>query len=174
VSSVSQMGITERQRAPFESDGQLAALKIGLVASAGGHLIELLKVAKPCFGPQTFAVVTSDIVKDALEGTVRTYVVGESNRRHPLRVLIVALRCARILLRERPDAIVSTGAAVGCVTCVLAKILRAKVIWLDSITNVDSLSLSGWLVRPFTDLFLVQWPELTRGRRGVEYVGAAV
>jgi UDP-N-acetylglucosamine:LPS N-acetylglucosamine transferase len=149
-------------------------LKVGLVASAGGHLVELLKIAGPCIGPRTFAVTTSEVVKNAFEGAVRTYVVGECNRQHLFRVILVVLRCARILLRERPDVIVSTGAAVGCVTCLLAKILGAKVVWLDSITNVNRPSLSGRLVRPFADLFLVQWPELTQGRRGVEYAGTAV
>ena len=157
-----------------ESEGRLSGLKVGLVASAGGHLVELLKIAGPCIGPRTFAVTTSEVVKNAFEGAVRTYVVGECNRQHLFRVILVVLRCARILLRERPEVIVSTGAAVGCVMCLLAKILGARVVWLDSITNVNRPSLSGRIVRPFANLFLVQWPELTRGRRGVEYAGAVV
>lgn len=172
----SNIGTTavERQRTTFESKSRLAGLKVGLVASAGGHLVELLKVAEPCIGPKTFAVTTADMVQNAFAGAARTYVVGECNRLHPFRVAAVLLRCVRILWRERPDVIISTGAAVGCMMCLLAKILGAKVIWLDSITNVDQPSLSGRLVRPFADLFLVQWPELTGGRPDVEYAGAVV
>ena len=157
-----------------EPKGRLAGMKVGLVASAGGHLVELLKVAGPCIGPKTFAVTTSEVVQNAFAGAVRTYVVGECNRQHLFRVVAVLLRCVRILRQERPDVIISTGAAVGCVMCLLAKLLGAKVIWLDSITNVDRPSLSGRMVRPFADLFLVQWPELTGKRQDVEYAGAVV
>jgi UDP-N-acetylglucosamine:LPS N-acetylglucosamine transferase len=152
----------------------LASLKIGLVASAGGHLNELLKVAPSCAGGETFAVTTSKVVNGALGQVGRTYAVGECNRQHPLRVMLLLLRCFRIVRRHRPDIVISTGAAVGCVMCLLAKLAGARVIWLDSITNVEKLSLSGRLVRPFADLFLVQWPELAQKYPGVEYVGAVL
>lgn len=56
----------------------------------------------------------------------------------------------------------------------IGHLVGARVIWLDSITNVRRLSLSGRLIRPFADLFLVQWPALARKYRGVEYVGAVI
>jgi UDP-N-acetylglucosamine:LPS N-acetylglucosamine transferase len=152
----------------------LASLRIGLVASAGGHLNELLKVTQTCINDNTFAVTTSAVVNDSLRRCGKTYAVGECNRQHPLRVLVLLMRCIRIVLRQRPNVIISTGAAVGCVMCLLAKLTGARVIWLDSITNVDHLSLSGRLVRPFADLFLVQWPELAQAYGNVEYVGAVI
>jgi len=84
------------------------------------------------------------------------------------------LACARILRRARPDVVLSTGAAAGCMCCFLGKLLGARVVWVDSITNVNRLSLSGWLVRHIADLFLVQWAELTQKYPGVEYVGTIV
>lgn len=164
----------ECRQATGEALIQLGELRIGLVASAGGHLDQLLKIANPCMGRDTFAVTTSEKVRGAFGGAIRTYTVVECNRQHPFRVACLIVQCARILLRERPDVVVSTGAAVGCVTCLLAKVLGAKVVWLDSITNVERPSLSGRLVRPVADLFLVQWPELAQGRRGVEYAGVVV
>jgi UDP-N-acetylglucosamine:LPS N-acetylglucosamine transferase len=164
----------ECHKTASESQVPLGGLRIGLVASAGGHLDELLKIAKPCMGGATFAVTTSDKVHAVFGGAIRTYAVNECNRQQPVRVLLLILQCIRILRRERPDVIVSTGAAVGCVMCLLAKALGAKVVWLDSITNVDRPSLSGRLVRPFADLFLVQWPQLAEGRRGVEYAGVVL
>ena len=86
----------------------------------------------------------------------------------------VLVRCMRIMFRERPDVIISTGAAPACICCFLAKLLGAKIVWVDSITNVERISLSGRLIRPFADLFLVQWPELVEKYRGVEYVGAII
>ena len=70
--------------------------------------------------------------------------------------------------------ILSTGAAAGCICCFLGKLLGAKVVWVDSITNVERLSLSGRMVRYIADLFLVQWPELRDKYPGTEYVGTIV
>ncbi len=64
------------------------------------------------------------------------------------------------------------SAAVGCLTCFIAKIIGAKIVWIDSVTNVERLSLSGRLVRGIANLFLVQWPNLERNYKKVEYVGA--
>ena len=102
----------------------------------------------------------------------RVHVAGECNREHLFRVMIVLARCTRIMFRERPQVIISTGAAPACICCFLAKLLGAKVVWVDSITNVERISLSGRLIRPFADLFLVQWPDLAEKYPGVEYVGA--
>jgi UDP-N-acetylglucosamine:LPS N-acetylglucosamine transferase len=80
----------------------------------------------------------------------------------------------KVVLRERPDVVISTGAAVGCIVCFLGKLLGAKVVWIDSITNVERISLSGRMVRYIADLFLVQWPELAKRYDNVEYVGVVI
>jgi UDP-N-acetylglucosamine:LPS N-acetylglucosamine transferase len=149
-------------------------LKIGLVASAGGHLSQLRKVAGAWSGRSTFWVTTTDAVTGSLGQGGEVYVVGECNREYPLRVVHVLFRCLAIILKERPAVIISTGAAAGCLMCLWGRLLGARIVWLDSITNVERVSLSGRLVRPFADLFLVQWPELAQRYRGAEYVGTTV
>jgi len=148
--------------------------KIALAASAGGHLTQLLKVADCVKGRDVFVVTTSDAVRRTLAGMGNVYVVGECNRQHLLRVVAVLFRCIRIVLRERPDVVISTGAAHACILCFLGKMLGAKIVWMDSITNVDRISLSGRMVRRISDLFLVQWPELAERYRGVEYIGSVI
>ena len=100
------------------------------------------------------------------------YVVGEATRQSPFRLIPVFLRTVRALLRERPDVVVSTGAAPGCFACLVGKLLGAKVVWIDSIANTERLSMSGRIVRPFADLFLTQWPHVAEATRGAEYAGA--
>jgi UDP-N-acetylglucosamine:LPS N-acetylglucosamine transferase len=89
-------------------------------------------------------------------------------------VVMVFLRCLRVILKERPAVVISTGAAPGCIAAILGKLRGAKVVWLDSITNVKHLSLSGRMVRPFADLFLVQWPELAAKYRRAVYIGDVI
>jgi UDP-N-acetylglucosamine:LPS N-acetylglucosamine transferase len=145
-----------------------------LSASAGGHLTELLRLSDCWKGQDTFFVTTVPVVQENLQGFGNVYIVGECNRQHPLRVFRVLLRCIKIIIQEKPNVVISTGAAASCMICFLAKPFGAKIIWLDSITNVDRISLSGRMVRYIADLFLVQWPELTSKYRKVEYIGAVI
>lgn len=148
--------------------------RICIAASAGGHVSQLLKLAECWKDYDTFCITTTDVVKEKLEKYGKVYTVGESNREHPLQVVKAFIRCLKAILHEKPDVIMSTGAAVGCIACFLGKLQGAKVIWVDSITNVERLSLSGRLVRYIADLFLVQWPELVKCYRNVEYVGELI
>ena len=149
-------------------------LKICLAASAGGHISQLLKLSSSWNGYETFCVTTTEVVRNKLNKLGEVYVVGECNRQHLMRVIVVLVRCIRIVLRERPDVIISTGAAAGCMLCYLGKMFGAKVIWIDSITNVERISLSGRMVRYIADLFLVQWPDLVGMYKKVEFVGTVV
>jgi len=149
-------------------------LRICLVASAGGHLSQLLKLAESWSGHDLFYVVTSELVREELQKRGRVYIVQECNRQHPLQVMKVLTKCVRIIFRERPQVVISTGAAAGCIECFLGKIIGAKIIWIDSITNVEKLSLSGRMVRYIADMFFVQWPGLTRKYTNVQFAGMVI
>ena len=148
--------------------------KICLAASAGGHLMQLLKVADSWQGRDVFYVSTVPVVADKLEKLGKTYIVGECNRQHPVRTFLVMMRCLKIVLKERPDVVISTGAAPGLLLCVLARIFLAKIVWLDSIANTEKLSMSGRMIRPFANLILSQWPDVAAKYKNVEYVGAVI
>ena len=135
---------------------------------------QLLKLAESWQDYETFCVTTSDVVMDKVQKYGKVYVVGECNREHPLRVILVLMRCINVILHERPDVVISTGSAVGCIMCFLGKLLSAKIVWIDSIANVERISLSGRMIRHISDLFLVQWPELAEQYSNVEYVGAMI
>jgi len=156
------------------SSDKSGRLRICLAASAGGHLTQLLKLAESWNGHETFCVTTTEVVRDTLSRFGEVYVVGECNRQHPVRVARVLVRCIRIVFGCRPDVVISTGAAAGCMVCLLSKIAGARVVWIDSITNVERISLSGRMVRYIADLFLVQWPELADRHKKVEYIGTVI
>ncbi|MEJ2703105.1 MAG: hypothetical protein P8Z79_11750 [Sedimentisphaerales bacterium] len=152
----------------------MARLKICLVASSGGHLTELLKLSSTWKQHEVTFITTLPMVRADLRRSGAVYVVGECNRQHPWKSMGVLIRCIRIMWRERPDVVMSTGAAAGCMSCLLGKVLGAKIVWLDSITNVDRLSFSGSMVRHISDLFLVQWPGLAGRYKRVEFIGAVI
>ena len=149
-------------------------MKICAVASAGGHMSQLLKLTNSWQGYETCCVTTTGVVQEKLQKYGKVYVVGECNRKCILKVVVVLMRCINIISHERPDVVISTGSAVGCIMCFLSKLLGVKIVWIDSIANVERISLSGRMVRHIADLFLVQWPELVEQYSDVEYVGAVI
>ncbi len=57
---------------------------------------------------------------------------------------------------------ISTGAAPGLIAIVCGKLIGARAVWLDIFGLVDRMTLSGRMVKPFADLYLVQWPHLAK------------
>lgn len=149
-------------------------LRICFVASAGGHTSQLLKLADSFPEHNIFCVTTANLVRKKLEKYGAVYVIGDCNRKHPFKALLILTRCIWIVLKERPDVVVSTGAAPGCILCLTGKLLGAKVVWIDSIANVERLSLSGQIVRLFADLFLAQWSKPAERYSNVYYVGELI
>jgi len=69
--------------------------------------------------------------------------------------------------------VISTGAAPGYIALRFARLAKAKTVWLDSIANVDQLSLSGLKIGRYADLWLTQWPHLVRPE-GPHYGGSVL
>jgi len=145
-----------------------------LVASAGGHLNQLLSVSEIWKDREYFFVTSLEVSAQNLKKQAKTYIVGECNREHPIQTLGVLFRCLAIIIKERPRVVLSTGAAPGFLMCFWGKLFGAKVIWLDSIANTRKLSMSGRMIRPFADLILSQWPEVAAKYPNVEYVGEVI
>jgi UDP-N-acetylglucosamine:LPS N-acetylglucosamine transferase len=142
------------------------------VSSGGGHWVELRRIRSAFAGLEVFYVSTdaaADIDLDA-----RYYEIRNVTRRNRLGFAVLAWQMFRILIRERPDVVVTTGAAPGFVALAAAKIfLRSRTIWIDSIASSENLTLSARLARPVADVRLVQWKHLARPE-GPEYWGAVL
>ena len=152
-------------------------LKVCVGASAGGHMSQLQKLLwRSESWPQapSFCVTTLKSLADRLAEWGPVYVIGECNRRKPLNALGILVRCFQIAMKERPDVVVTTGSLPLAIFCFAAKLSGAKIVWIDSIANVEKMSLSGRIVRPISDLCLVQWPELVENYKGVEYKGSLI
>src|SRR4051794_822609 len=141
------------------------------VASSGGHWVQLQRLRPALEGMEVaFVSVLQEYRSDA-KGC-RFYCVDNVSRSNALMLPLVAIQILLILLRERPDVVITTGAAPGLIAIALAKILRGtRTIWIDSIANCEQLSTSGAHARCFADIWLTQWTHLA-GNSGPEYWGA--
>ena len=97
-----------------------------IVASAGGHLNQLLTLQPAWEGWKVVCVSTGPMVRRKLDAIGKTYIVGECNRQHLFATLGVMFRSLWIILHERPGVIISTGAAVGFLVCFLANSVALK------------------------------------------------
>lgn len=149
-------------------------MKICLAASAGGHMTQLLQLVEVCEGKAHFFVTTEHVMPAKQRSEARAYVVQKANYGHPFRLVRMLVQCISIMHREQPDVVISTGAAVGCILCILAKLKGKTIIWIDTISHVDRLTISGMIIRHFADLFFVQWPHLAERYERTKYVGALV
>jgi beta-1,4-N-acetylglucosaminyltransferase len=144
---------------------------VGLICSSGGHLLELYQLRKAWSPYDRFWVTfyTSDTA--SLLSQERVYPAHHPTTRN-LRNLLRNLRLAwKILRKERPAALISTGAAISVSFFVMARFFRIRTIYIESLSRIDTLSLTGKILYFLADDFFVQWPELTKRYNRAVYKG---
>jgi hypothetical protein len=132
-----------------------------------------LQRLRPAFEEHDVAFMTTNAGYRSEALPHRFHAVNDASRWSKLRLAQMALRILVIVLREKPDIVITTGAACGYFAIRFGKWLGARTIWIDSIANIDEVSLSGRLARRHADLLLTQWPHLATPD-GADYVGAVL
>ena len=134
--------------------------KILAISSSGGHWTQLRRIA-PAF--ETHTVVYISTLKGYLKEVSgsRYYKVKDASSWNKIGLIILLFQLFKIVLIEKPDIVISTGAAPGVFAIIIARIFGARTIWLDSIANYEEISFSGKLAKYFTHLHLTQWEHLT-------------
>lgn len=74
-------------------------------------------------------------------------------------------------LKVKPDIVIATGAHTTVPICYIAKMFGKKVIFIETFANITTKTLSGKLVYPIADLFLVQWEDMLKLYPKAKYRG---
>ncbi|MGX6428795.1 PssD/Cps14F family polysaccharide biosynthesis glycosyltransferase [Levilactobacillus yonginensis] len=137
-------------------------MKVCLVGSSGGHLAHLRLLREFWADEQRFWVTfDKPDVRSLLKGERRINCFFPTNRN--LKNLVKNTWLAfKVLRRERPDVVISSGAAVAVPFFYVSKLLRIKTVYIEVFDRIDAPTLTGKLVYPVTDLFVVQWPEMRK------------
>ena len=97
--------------------------------------------------------------RSLLEGEKMYPAYYPSNR--SLKALVInTARAIRILRAEKPDLIVSSGAAAAVPFFYLGKLMGAKTVYIEVFDRIDKPTISGRMCYPVTDRFIVQWEEM--------------
>lgn len=139
---------------------KLKKVKICLVGSSGGHLTHLYML-KPLWNDKERFWVTFDktdansILKD--EKVYHCYFPTNRNIWNLIRNTFLAIK---VLHKERPNLIISSGAAVAVPFFYIGKLMGAKTVYIEVFDRINKSTLTGKLVYPVTDKFIVQWDEM--------------
>jgi hypothetical protein len=142
------------------------------VASGGGHWVQLLRL-RPAFGDcdVTWVTVSDTYRSDVAPAPFLT--VPDATRWSRIGLLRLAIRIAWIVIKVRPDVVVTTGAAPGFFACLVGRLIGRRTAWIDSMANVNELSMSGRAAGRWSDLWLTQWERLST-EQGPQYRGAVL
>lgn len=92
-------------------------------------------------------------------------------KRNPALFVKNFLESVLVFARERPKFILSTGAGVALPMCFIGKIFGSKIIFVESYCRITVPSLSGRVIYPISDLFIIQWSELRKFYKKAVFVG---
>jgi len=143
-------------------------MKVLAIASKGGHWVEMLRLTRAFNDMEIVYVSTNkNLAKTVIDN--KFYVIPDSSRWNKSQMIRSFTNVFKIIRIEKPDFIISTGAAPGLMGILAGKLLGRTTIWIDSIANVEKLSMSGRLAIPIADKIYTQWPSLVDSK--VEYAG---
>ena len=137
-------------------------MKIALVGSSGGHLTHLYLLKKFWENEDRFWVTFDKTDAKSILKEERFYPCYYPTNRNVKNTIKNTILAFKILRKEKPDLIISSGAAVAVPFFWLGKLFGAKTVYIEIFDRIDKPTLTGKLVYPVTDKFIVQWEELKK------------
>jgi beta-1,4-N-acetylglucosaminyltransferase len=142
-----------------------------LVCSSGGHLLQLVALRQAWEGyERVWVSFDKPDVRSMLAGERVVIAHGPTNRNVPnlLRNIRLAVRTVR---EKRPSAVLTTGAGVAVPFAWVARLLGVPVLYVESFTRIEGLSMSGRMIAPIARQVYVQWPELAARSPRLRFAG---
>lgn len=141
--------------------------KVMFISSTGGHLSELLEL-ESLFGDYDSFLVTektpSNLALKKKYPKVGFLIYGTKDHMltYPFKLLTNCFISLYYFIKFRPKVIVTTGAHTAGPMCLIGKIFRSKIVFIESMANSSTKTITGKLLYPIADLFIVQWEEMLK------------
>jgi beta-1,4-N-acetylglucosaminyltransferase len=158
-------------------------MKLLIVLGEGGHTMQLLKLVELLGNRYDYHYIVSkeddlSVSRIKCPGPIHSLTRPREKRSRRLdaifRTILSGIQSLWVLLRVRPEAIVSMGPAIAVPVSVVGKLLGARIIFVETGSRVKTLSLTGRIMYHWADLFLVQWPQLAKKLPRAIYAGRLV
>lgn len=142
--------------------------KVMFISSTGGHLTELLQLSR-LFEKYDYHLVTEKTksnlgLKSKYKGRVNFLLFGTKDHilTYPFKLIANCFISLYIYLKVHPDYIITTGAHTAGPMCCIGKIFGSRIIYIETFANIVSKTVTGRLIYPFSDKFIVQWEEMKK------------
>ncbi len=147
--------------------------KVCFAASTGGHF-EQLMMLKPLMNKYESFIITEETnyVVDT-EGT-KIYYLKQTNRKEKMfiiNLIINIMKSIKIYIKEKPDIVITTGVLSMIPMCLIAKLCRKKLIYIESFAIVNKPTSTGKLLYKFADRFYVQWENMLEVYKKAIFLG---
>lgn len=147
-------------------------MKLCFAASSGGHF-EQLTMLKALMNKYDSVIVTEK-TDYAVDLPQKVYYLSQVNRREKsfaFRMIANSFTSLRIMIKEKPDAVICTGVLATIPLCLLAKLFGKKLIYIESFAKIKSPTETGRLLYRFADRFYVQWESMLEFYPNARYIG---
>ena len=148
--------------------------KVCLISSSGGHFEQLLMLRKLSDNYDIFIV--TEKTKYNKDDKKINYFVTQVNRKEllfPFKMILIAFRSLLIYIKERPDAIISTGVLAAIPMLFIGHLFKKKVIYIESFAKINSPTMTGNLIykKNIANQFYVQWESMLKYYPNAIYKG---
>jgi beta-1,4-N-acetylglucosaminyltransferase len=142
--------------------------KVLFISSTGGHFNELMQL-KPMFEKYDYHIITEkdktnkDLVQQ-YEKKIYFLPYGTRSKifSYIIKYFYLCMKTVFLYLKLRPKYIVTTGTHTAGPMCYLGKLFGSKIIYIETFANSNTKTVTGRLIYPIADLFIVQWKEMLK------------
>ena len=142
--------------------------KVLFISSTGGHLSEMLQL-KDMFNRYDYKIITEKTksnlkLKKYYGNRINYLVYGTKDHMlsYPFKLLYNCFKSLYFYLKIHPDYVITTGAHTAGPMCLIAKIFGSRVIYIETFANINTKTITGKLLYPVSDKFIVQWDSMKK------------
>ena len=137
------------------------------ISSTGGHLSEMLELSD-LFKYYETTIVTektkSNLYLKDKYSSVYYLVYGTKSHTftYVFKFIYNFFKSFYQYFKIRPDVIITTGTHTAVSMCYIGKLFRSKIIFIETLANRTTKTMSGTMVYPIADYFIVQWKSMLK------------
>lgn len=142
--------------------------KVLFISSTGGHLSEMLQL-KDMFNRYDYKIITEKTksnlkLKKYYGNRINYLVYGTKDHMlsYPFKLIYNCFKSLYFYLKIHPDYVITTGAHTAGPMCLIAKIFGSRVIYIETFANINTKTITGKLLYPVSDKFIVQWDSMKK------------
>ena len=141
--------------------------KVMFISSTGGHLSEMLELEE--LFPYYDTTIVTEKTKSNLylkDKYKQVYYLVYGTKSHFLtyffKFIFNFFKSFYLFLKIKPDVIITTGTHTAVSMCYIGHLFKKKIIFIETLANRTTKTMSGSMIYPIADYFLVQWESMLK------------